>query len=181
MADSNKTEQATPRQRQEARGNGPGNALARTERRAGDGRGRRRAVLHGTRGRPRWTHFLPHTSRSRQLRLDRARRPASVLDERRSDALGFPDSARAAWWCRLLAGLAQGGFVFAPEALRSRSSGSAPPSKLQPDVFARRAQHHPQIAYCHSPPFYGSALRAFAATGERSWAALMPMRGALPV
>ena len=138
MADSSKTEQATPRQRQKARETGPGHALARAERCACRCLPSQALCCSWAARRvPHWTHFFRTT-------LDLA----STDSIEPNGPLLFWTSVEAMRWVfpivlaglvvSLFAGLAQGGFVFAPEALAFKFERLSPAGPAAADVFSRR-------------------------------------------
>ena len=92
----------------------------------------------------------------------------------------IPIVACSAGAVSVFAGLAQGGFVFAPEALSFKFERLSPADRLEPDVFSGRRSATSSNLFCRSRPSPGSALRRSEAIGQRFWAALMLMRAALP-
>lgn len=129
MADSSKTEQATPRHRQEARKRGQV-----TRSRELSGALSMSAVagivfLMGRESVPHWTHFFRTTLDLAASDSISPNGPLLFWTSVEAMRWVFP-IALAAMAVSLLVGLAQGGFVFAPEALSFKFERLSPASKL---------------------------------------------------
>ena len=130
MADSNKTEQATPRHRHQGAGKGPGHAFARTDQCAVDVRGCRRRVSHGRAGDPALDGLFPQRARFRQYRIDPGGRPTALLDQRRDAALDRPILAPRSPF-RSRPDTRRADSSFAPEALSIKPERLSPSAKLK--------------------------------------------------
>ncbi len=129
MADSSKTEQATPRQRQNARNRGQV-----TRSRELSGALSLAAVagvvyLMGRQAVPQWTHFFRTTLDMASQDTIEANGPLLFWTTVEAMRWIFP-VLLAGMAVSLLAGLAQGGFVFAPESLAFNFSRLSPASKM---------------------------------------------------
>ena len=175
MADSNKTEKATPRQRQEGAKAGPGHAFARADQRAFHVCRRRRGVPHGPRGGLR----IGRTFSATRLTL-----PAPTRSSPTARCSSGPVSKRCAgcfrsWlraaWCRWSPAWRRADLSLRRRRSPSSSSASARRTD-EADVFAGRAQHHSQVAAAVHRDRLGRRRIAFTPTGPRFWAAPTPMR-----
>lgn len=130
MADSSKTEQATPRQRQRARERGQV-----TRSRELNGALAMAAVagviwFMGRDAVPRWTTFFRNVLESAGTDSIDANGPLLFWTSIEAMSWVFPILA-AALGVALFTGLAQGGFVFAPEALTPKMERLSPAGKLR--------------------------------------------------
>jgi flagellar biosynthetic protein FlhB len=130
MADSNKTEQATPRQRQKARERGQ---VTRSRELAGALSMFAVAgilALMAREGAGHWTDFFRNTLDS--ARTDSIETNGPLLFWTSVEALRWIVPMQlAALVVSLVAGLAQGGFVFAPEALSLKFERLSPANRIQ--------------------------------------------------
>ena len=130
MADSSKTEQATPRQRKKARERGQV-----TRSREVSGALSMAAVagaiwFMGHDAVPQWTHFFRSALDSASSDTLEPNGPVLFWTSVQTMRWVFPILA-VAGTVALASGIAQGGFVFAPEALSPKAERISPASKLQ--------------------------------------------------